>query len=46
MPINVELYFLFFQKAEPTQFIQLHGCECKIHVEASAAGDAMMPWQG
>ncbi|KAK4887005.1 hypothetical protein RN001_003276 [Aquatica leii] len=38
-------------KADPTQFLQLHGRQCKIHLDpavASAADSpaAMMPWQG
>ncbi|GBP34930.1 hypothetical protein EVAR_26521_1 [Eumeta japonica] len=38
-------------KAEPTQFLQLHGRQCKIHLDPAiaAAGDSpaiMMPWQG
>jgi arginine/serine-rich splicing factor 16 len=42
---------LSFQKADPTQFLQIHGRQCKIHLDPSiaAAADsasAMMPWQG
>ncbi|KAI5646366.1 alternative splicing regulator domain-containing protein [Phthorimaea operculella] len=38
-------------KAEPTQFLQLHGRPCKIHLDpaVAAAGEGpaiMMPWQG
>ncbi|RZC40432.1 CLK4-associating serine/arginine rich protein, partial [Asbolus verrucosus] len=38
-------------KADPTQFLQIHGRQCKIHLDPSiaAAADsasAMMPWQG
>ncbi|KAG6441004.1 hypothetical protein O3G_MSEX001599 [Manduca sexta] len=38
-------------KAEPTQFLQLHGRPCKIHLDPAiaAAGEGpaiMMPWQG
>ncbi|KAK0085030.1 hypothetical protein PV325_005923 [Microctonus aethiopoides] len=38
-------------KSDPTQFLQLHGRPCKIHLDAAiaAAGDSpanMMPWQG
>ncbi|KAJ3657944.1 hypothetical protein Zmor_009719 [Zophobas morio] len=38
-------------KADPTQFLQVHGRQCKIHLDPSiaAAADsasAMMPWQG
>ncbi|XP_035775563.1 serine/arginine repetitive matrix protein 2-like [Anopheles albimanus] len=38
-------------KAEPTQFLQVHGRKCKIHLDASVAAAAenpaiMMPWQG
>uniref|UniRef100_A0A0P6IVH5 Putative swap mrna splicing regulator n=1 Tax=Aedes aegypti TaxID=7159 RepID=A0A0P6IVH5_AEDAE len=38
-------------KADPTQFLQVHGRKCKIHLEASVAAAAenpaiMMPWQG
>ncbi|XP_050343995.1 CLK4-associating serine/arginine rich protein isoform X2 [Nymphalis io] len=38
-------------KAEPTQFLQLHGRQCKIHLDpvVAAAGEGpaiMMPWQG
>lgn len=38
-------------KADPTQFIQLYGRPCKIHLDpvVAAAGDSpaiMMPWQG
>ncbi|XP_055689741.1 CLK4-associating serine/arginine rich protein-like isoform X2 [Lutzomyia longipalpis] len=38
-------------RADPTQFLQLHGRKCKIHLDPSvaAAGDSpaiMMPWQG
>ncbi|KRT79569.1 hypothetical protein AMK59_7024, partial [Oryctes borbonicus] len=38
-------------KADPTQFLQLHGRQCKIHLDpaVAAAADspaAMMPWQG
>ncbi|XP_047507943.1 CLK4-associating serine/arginine rich protein isoform X2 [Pieris napi] len=38
-------------KAEPTQFLQLHGRVCKIHLDpaVAAAGEGpaiMMPWQG
>lgn len=40
-----------FQKADPTQFLQLHGRPCKIHLDPAVAmvGDSaavMMPWQG
>ncbi|GAB6031738.1 hypothetical protein CHUAL_009481 [Chamberlinius hualienensis] len=38
-------------KADPTQFIQLHGRRCKIHLDPAVAQAAdsplnMMPWQG
>ncbi|XP_025197251.1 CLK4-associating serine/arginine rich protein-like [Melanaphis sacchari] len=38
-------------KADPTQFLQLHGRQCKIHIDPSIAIAAnspatMMPWQG
>ncbi|XP_012215566.1 CLK4-associating serine/arginine rich protein isoform X2 [Linepithema humile] len=38
-------------KSDPTQFLQLHGRPCKIHLDPAiaAAGDSpanMMPWQG
>ncbi|CAH2004273.1 unnamed protein product [Acanthoscelides obtectus] len=37
-------------KADPTQFLQVHGRQCKIHLDpqvAAAADSAvMMPWQG
>ncbi|XP_053679903.1 CLK4-associating serine/arginine rich protein [Anopheles nili] len=38
-------------KADPTQFLQVHGRKCKIHLDASVATAAenpaiMMPWQG
>lgn len=38
-------------KAEPTQFLQLHGRPCKVHLDPAiaAAGEGpaiMMPWQG
>lgn len=38
-------------KSDPTQFLQLHGRPCKIHLDVAiaAAGDSpanMMPWQG
>ncbi|XP_056645996.1 CLK4-associating serine/arginine rich protein isoform X1 [Diorhabda sublineata] len=37
-------------KADPTQFLQIHGRQCKIHIDpniAAAADNAvMMPWQG
>ncbi|XP_055904207.1 CLK4-associating serine/arginine rich protein [Eupeodes corollae] len=38
-------------KADPTQFIQLHGRKCKIHLDpaVAAAGDGaaiIVPWQG
>ncbi|XP_076274628.1 uncharacterized protein LOC143205289 isoform X1 [Rhynchophorus ferrugineus] len=37
-------------KADPTQFLQIHGRQCKIHLDqaiAAAADSAvMMPWQG
>ncbi|KAK3911971.1 CLK4-associating serine/arginine rich protein [Frankliniella fusca] len=38
-------------KADPTQFLQIHGRPCKIHLDpaVAAAGDSpanMMPWQG
>ncbi|KAL0266894.1 UNVERIFIED_CONTAM: hypothetical protein PYX00_009319 [Menopon gallinae] len=38
-------------KADPTQFLQLHGRPCKIHLDPAVAmaGDSasvMMPWQG
>ncbi|KAK6641957.1 hypothetical protein RUM44_013678 [Polyplax serrata] len=38
-------------KADPTQFLQLHGRPCKIHLDpaVAVAGDSasvMMPWQG
>ncbi|EAT46373.1 AAEL002446-PA, partial [Aedes aegypti] len=41
-------------KADPTQFLQVHGRKCKIHLEASVAAAAenpaimqfLMPWQG
>uniref|UniRef100_A0A1Q3G3C2 Putative swap mrna splicing regulator n=1 Tax=Culex tarsalis TaxID=7177 RepID=A0A1Q3G3C2_CULTA len=38
-------------KADPTQFLQVHGRKCKIHLDASVAAAAenpaiMMPWQG
>uniref|UniRef100_A0A1L8DGF9 Putative swap mrna splicing regulator n=1 Tax=Nyssomyia neivai TaxID=330878 RepID=A0A1L8DGF9_9DIPT len=38
-------------RADPTQFLQLHGRKCRIHLDPSvaAAGDSpaiMMPWQG
>ncbi|XP_022913306.1 CLK4-associating serine/arginine rich protein [Onthophagus taurus] len=43
----------FYEKirADPTQFLQLHGRQCKIHLDpnVAAAADspaAMMPWQG
>lgn len=38
-------------KADPTQFLQVHGRKCKVHLDASVAAAAenpaiMMPWQG
>ncbi|XP_058171197.1 CLK4-associating serine/arginine rich protein [Anopheles ziemanni] len=38
-------------KADPTQFLQVHGRKCKVHLDASVATAAenpaiMMPWQG
>ncbi|XP_053693347.1 CLK4-associating serine/arginine rich protein [Sabethes cyaneus] len=38
-------------KADPTQFLQVHGRKCKIHLDPSVAAAAdnpaiMMPWQG
>lgn len=38
-------------KADPTQFLQIHGRSCKIHLDPAVAGAAespatMMPWQG
>ncbi|XP_011505335.1 PREDICTED: CLK4-associating serine/arginine rich protein, partial [Ceratosolen solmsi marchali] len=38
-------------KSDPTQFLQLHGRPCKVHLDPviAAAGDSpanMMPWQG
>ncbi|KAJ8919513.1 hypothetical protein NQ315_002134 [Exocentrus adspersus] len=37
-------------KADPTQFLQVHGRQCKIHLDPSIAAAAdsavMMPWQG
>ncbi|XP_037951235.1 CLK4-associating serine/arginine rich protein [Teleopsis dalmanni] len=43
----------FYEKiqADPTQFLQIHGRRCKIHLDQSVAmaGDSaaiMMPWQG
>nr|XP_023016015.1 CLK4-associating serine/arginine rich protein [Leptinotarsa decemlineata] len=37
-------------KADPTQFLQVHGRRCKIHLDPSVAAAAdsavMMPWQG
>ncbi|KAK9870033.1 hypothetical protein WA026_006128 [Henosepilachna vigintioctopunctata] len=38
-------------KADPTQFLQVHGRQCKVHLDPAiaAAADsatAMMPWQG
>lgn len=38
-------------KADPTQFMQIHGRKCKIHLDpaVAAAGESpavMMPWQG
>lgn len=37
-------------KADPTQFLQIHGRQCKIHLDANIAAAAdtavMMPWQG
>ncbi|XP_051164079.1 CLK4-associating serine/arginine rich protein isoform X2 [Leptopilina boulardi] len=38
-------------KSDPTQFLQLHGRPCKIHLDAAVATAAdspanMMPWQG
>lgn len=32
-----------FQKADPTQFLQVHGRKCKIHLEASVAAAAENP---
>lgn len=37
-------------KADPTQFLQIHGRQCKIHLDPAVAAAAdsavMMPWQG
>ncbi|KAK2707176.1 hypothetical protein QYM36_015007 [Artemia franciscana] len=38
-------------KADPTQFLQVHGRKCKIHIDPTIAAAAdspatMMPWQG
>lgn len=38
------VYFLFnFQKADPTQFLQLHGRQCKIHIDPGIAIAANSP---
>lgn len=41
-----KLMFFFLQKAEPTQFLQLHGRPCKIHLDpaiaAAGEGPAIM----
>ena len=40
--IQKDLFYFIFQKSDPTQFLQLHGRPCKIHLDPviAAAGDS------
>jgi splicing factor, arginine/serine-rich 16 len=38
-----KIYFLTFQKADPTQFLQIHGRKCKIHIDLNIAMAAENP---
>lgn len=41
--VNYTLFFFIFQKADPTQFLQLHGRQCKIHIDPGIAIAANSP---
>jgi len=38
-----QLLCVYFQKADPTQFLQLHGRQCKIHIDPGIAIAANSP---
>ncbi|CAG9822865.1 unnamed protein product [Phaedon cochleariae] len=48
--VETSMRKLYVLKADPTQFLQVHGRQCKIHLDPNiaAASDSavMMPWQG
>lgn len=35
--------YVFFQKADPTQFMQIHGRKCKIHLDPVIAASGESP---
>lgn len=37
------LFVFFFQKADPTQFMQIHGRKCKIHLDPAIAAAGESP---
>jgi len=41
--LSVRVFHFDFQKADPTQFLQLHGRQCKIHIDPSIAIAANSP---
>jgi arginine/serine-rich splicing factor 16 len=43
VPNEISFFPMGFQKADPTQFLQLHGRQCKIHIDPGIAIAANSP---